>query len=204
MGEQQNRTADRSTSSRLMPNETTLRAGDRNCTQNLSIPSLEKYDSFSANLWWWKFVQYTKMTKDINLSTMTNSKEILPQNRDQLELVKKDTILWAIGQSALTEMTKTVREREPSALLLNKLYTLFRLHFTRERNVQPNRADFFDLKREPNEAAADVWKRILDVEKNCEDARIISAVQKRTVHQIQVGPLPRSDDSSEEPKDNRD
>ena len=99
---------------------------------------------------------------------MTNSKEVLSQFRDQLELEIKDTILWAIGQSALTEMTKTVREREPSALLLYKLYTLFRLHFTPERNVKHGRADFFDLKRETNETAAEVWRRILDVEKNWE------------------------------------
>ena len=157
-GSQQNRSTDQSTSNRSLPNDQTLRTGDRTCTQKLSIPSLEKYDSSSANLWWRKFVQYIKMTKDIDLSTMTNSKEILPQYREQLEMDIKDTFLWAIGQSALTEMTKMVREREPSILPLHKLYTLFRLHFTPERNVQHSRADFFDLKREINETAADVWK----------------------------------------------
>ena len=65
-------------------------------------------------------------------------------------------------------MTKMVREREPSSPPLYKLYTLFRLHFTHERNVQHSRADFFDLKREDGESAVDVWKRILEVEKNCE------------------------------------
>ena len=135
-GSQQNRTTDQSTSSRSLPNDQTLRTGDRTCTQELSRPSLEKYDSPSANLWWRKFVQYIKMTKDIDLSTMTNSKEILPQYREQLELEIKDTFLWAIGQSALTETTKTVREREPSTIPLHKLCTLFRLHFTPERNVQ--------------------------------------------------------------------
>ena len=78
--------------------------------------SLEKHDSSSANFWWRKFVQYRKITWDIDLSIMTDSKEILPQFRDQLELEIKDTFLWAIGQSALTEITKTLRERKPSAL----------------------------------------------------------------------------------------
>ena len=72
-------------------------------------------------------------------------------------------------------MTKTVREREPSSLPLNKLYTLFRLHFTPERNVHHSRADFFDLKWQVGETAADVWKRILDVEKNCEFETITAA-----------------------------
>ena len=104
---------------------------------------------------------------------MTNYKEILPQYREQLEQEIKDTFLWAIGQSALTELSKTVSEH--SFLPLHKLYTLFRLHFTPERNVQHRRADFFDLKREINETAADVWKRILDVEKNCNFEAITAA-----------------------------
>ena len=106
---------------------------------------------------------------------MTNNKEILPKNRDQLEMKIKDIVLWSTGQNAITEMTKAVREREPTSLPLYKLYTLFRLHFTPERNVQHSRDDFFDLKREDEESAADVWKRILEVEKNCESETISAA-----------------------------
>ena len=46
------------------------------------------------------------------------------------------------GQNALTEMTKTAREREPSSLPLYKLYTLFRLHYIPEKNGRHNRANF--------------------------------------------------------------
>ena len=151
----------------LLPNDTMNRTADRTCTQKLTIPTLEKQDQTNASMWWRKFVQYKKMTKDVDLSNMTTSKEILPQNRNQLEADIKDICILAIGQKAITEMTKTVREREPSSLSLHKLYTLFRLHFTPERNVHNSRADFFDLKREDGETAADVWKRILEVNKNC-------------------------------------
>ena len=96
---------------------------------------------------------------------MTNNKDILPQYCDQLETDTIDNFIWAIEQNAITEMIKTVREREPSSLPLYKLYTLFRLHFTPERNVHHSRADFFDSKRKDGETAADVWKRILEVEK---------------------------------------
>ena len=158
-----------------LPNDTLNRTSERRCTQKLTIPTLEKQDDTNANMWWRKFVQYKKMTKDLDLSKMTNNKVILPKYREQLETETKDILLWAIGQNAITEMTKTVREREPSSLLLYKLYTLFRLHFTPERNVQHSRADFFDLKREDGESAADVWKRILEVEKNCEFETITAA-----------------------------
>ena len=139
-GSQQNRATDQSTSSRSLPNDQTLRTGDRTCTQKLSIPSLEKYDSSSANLWWRKFVQYIKMTKDIDLSTMTNSKEILPQYREQLEMDIKDTFLWAIGQIALTEMTKTVRTRTQHLTITQTIHTIpFTFHSREERSTQSSR-----------------------------------------------------------------
>ena len=93
-----------------LPNDTLNRTNERTCTQKLTIPTMQVY--INANMWWRKFVQNIKMTKDLDLSKMTNNKEILPQYRDQLETEKKDKILWAIGQNAITEMTKRVRERE--------------------------------------------------------------------------------------------
>ena len=134
----------------------------------LPIPILEKNDHTSAKLWWRKFVQYIKMTCDIDLSTMTNSKEILPQFRERLEEEIKYVFIWAIGQSAITEMTKTVREKEPNSLPSYRLYTLFRLHVIPERDKQHSRADFFNLRRVWGESAAETWKRILETGKNCE------------------------------------
>ena len=64
-------------------------------------------------------------------------------------------------------MTKTVREREPNSLPLHRFYALFRLRFIPERNKHHSTADFFNLKREPGDLAADTWKRITEIEKNC-------------------------------------
>ena len=74
--------------SQSLPNNTTTRSGERTATQKLPFPILEKNDHTSAKLWW------------------RNSKEILPQFREQLEEEIKDVFIWAIGQSAITEMTK--------------------------------------------------------------------------------------------------
>ena len=77
----------------LLPNDTMNRTADRARTQKLTIPTLEKQDQTNASMWWRKSVQYIKMTKDKDLSTMTRSKEILPQNRDQYEADIKKTLL---------------------------------------------------------------------------------------------------------------
>ena len=114
-----------------------------------------------------------KMAKKIDLSTMTNNKEKLLQYHDRLETEIKDIFIRTIGQNAFTEITKTVREREPSSLPLHKRYTLFRPG----RNVHHSRAGFFDLKRENGETAADVWKRKPEVEKNCDFETITAAAE---------------------------
>ena len=140
------RTVDRTQVTETTVNQT-LRTNDRTTKQKLSIPSLEKKDSQNARLWWRRFVQYVKMTHELDLSEMTTDKEIKPEYRDRLEQDLKDTFIWALGESAIKEMTRTVREKDPNNLPLHKLYALFRLHFTPERNKHHSRADFFELKK---------------------------------------------------------
>ena len=94
-------------------------------------------------------------TKDLDLSTMVT------EHREKLEEDIKDLFIWAIGQNAMSKMTKTTRERETANIPLHQLYKLFRLHFTPEKNKHHSRADFFGIKREKGETAADVWKKLL-------------------------------------------
>ena len=54
----------------IPPNETMNRTVDRTCTQKLTIPTLEKQDQANASMWWRKFVQHIKMTKDIDLENI--------------------------------------------------------------------------------------------------------------------------------------
>ena len=96
--------------------------------------------------------QNDKGHRFVNHDQLKRDTATIPRPR---ELEIKDTFLWAIGQRALTEMTKTVREQDLSALPLHKVYTLSRLHFILERNVQHSRANCFELKREANETTAD-------------------------------------------------
>ena len=44
---------------------------------------------------------------------MTTDREILEQYRAELEERIKDLFIWALGESAITEMTPTVRDNHP-------------------------------------------------------------------------------------------
>ena len=89
---------------------------------------------------------------------MTTDREILPNYRDDLEHRIEGLFIWALGESFITEMTRTVRDNDPKKMDINHLYSLFRLHFIPERyNFQ------------------DVWTRRLQVEKNCEFENVTPA-----------------------------
>ena len=53
-------------------------------------------------------IQYVKMTQDIDLNNMTTDEDILPEFREELEIKIKDIFIWALGEAAVTERTKTV------------------------------------------------------------------------------------------------
>ena len=144
--------------------EESKRKGRTKPQQKITLPILKKKTIQESKLWWRRFIQYVKMTHDIDLYNMTTDKEILPGFRDELEVKIKDIFIGALGEAAVTEMTKTVRDNDPNKMNINQLYALFRLHFIPERNKFHSRADFFGITREPNEMAEDVWTRILQTE----------------------------------------
>ena len=99
----------------------------------------------------------------------------LPNHRDDLEHRIKDLFIWALGEAAITEMTRTVKDNDPNKMDINQLYSLFRLHVIPERNKFHSRPDFFGITIEKHESAEDVWTRILQVEKNSEFGNVTAA-----------------------------
>ena len=95
---------------------------------------------------------------------MTTDLEISPNYRDDLEHRIKDLIIWALGESATTKMTRTVRGKNPNRIDINQLNSLFRLHFIPERSKFHSRFLWYNKRKNTK----DVWTRVLQVEKNCE------------------------------------
>ena len=121
-----------------LPNDTMKRTTERTCIRKCTIPTLEKQDYTNANMWWRKCLQYLKMIKDLDVSTMTNNKKILPPYGDQLETEIKGIFLWGIGQNAVTEMTKrSERERAELTTVVQTRYIIpTTLHTGEKRPTQ--------------------------------------------------------------------
>ena len=124
--------------------------------QKITLSTIEKRGIQEAKLWLRRITQYIKMTQNFDLNEMTTDREIVQKYRVDLEHRIKDLFIWALGKSAITEVTRTVRDNDPNRMDINQLYSLFRLHFIPERNQFHSRADFFAITREKHETAKDV------------------------------------------------
>ena len=101
--------------------------------QMITLPTFENRGILEAKLWSVDS-QYIKMTQNIDLNIMTTDREILEQNPIEFEKRNKDLFIWALGESAITEMRRTVRDNDPNRMDNNQEYSLFKLHFFPERN----------------------------------------------------------------------
>ena len=99
--------------------EESERKGRNKHHQKITLPIFEKKTIQEAKLWWKRFIKYVKMTQDLDLNNMTTDEEILPEFRDELEIKIKDIFIWALGEAAVTEMTKTVRD-DPNMMNINQ------------------------------------------------------------------------------------
>ena len=95
---------------------------------------------------------------------------------------------------------KDRRERGPNSLPLHRFYPLFRLHFFPQRNKHHSSADFINLKKEHRESAAYTWKRILELEKNCEFEEIKAAETLASKFQSVIGKTTREKDQKKKIK----
>ena len=92
--------------------------------QKITLPIFEKQTIQEAKLRWRRFIQYAKKTQYIDLNTMTTEKEVIAEHRDELEIKIKDVSIWAPGEAAVTEMTKTVTDKDPNKTNRNQLFSL--------------------------------------------------------------------------------
>ena len=72
------------------------------------LPTFEKRGNQETKLWWRRFTKYIQMTQNIDLNIMTTDREILERYRAELKERIKDLFIRALGESAITDMTRTV------------------------------------------------------------------------------------------------
>ena len=115
-------------------------------------------------MWWEQISEYIHLTYNGNLD------ELMDQGTDQMD---PHTVYHiALGPKAKHEIMRGQWGRELKHVDLSELLKLFKKTFIPARNVFHSRAQFFSIKQEDNDTLDKYWKRLVDIERNCEFNRI--------------------------------
>ena len=79
----------------------------------------------------------------------------------------QDDFLWGIGQKALYQMTRAEYKTVPDKIAIKYLFRLFNEYFLPKRNTYHNRREFFWPKQTETETPEDFWRRLIEIEKEC-------------------------------------
>ena len=65
-------------------------------------------------------------------------------------------------------MTKSAYGENPNEMKITRLIKLYREHFIPKRNALYSRGDFFWSKQKPDETPEEHWKKLIEIEENCD------------------------------------
>ena len=72
-----------------------------------------------------------------------------------------------MGPEALYQITRAEYKTEPDSIKIKDLIRLYTEHYLPKRNTYHNRGDFFWAKQSENETPEEFWRRLIEIEKEC-------------------------------------
>ena len=79
----------------------------------------------------------------------------------------QDDFAWGIGPEALYQITRAEYKTEPDKIAIKELIRLFNEYFLPKRITYHNRGEFFWTKQTEAETPEDFWRRLTEIEKEC-------------------------------------
>ena len=116
---------------------------------------------------WWE-----QVSENIHVTYNRNLDELMDQGIDRMDPhtvyhIKGD-VIWALGPKAKHEIMRGQWGKELKDIDLPELLKLFKKTLIPARNVFHSRAQFFNIQQEDNETLDEYWKRLVDIERQCE------------------------------------
>ena len=155
-------------STRTNNNQTTTSERMEKTKYKIPILSDRETDLTKTNpkMWWEQIAEYIHLTYNRNIE------EIIDEGTEYVDPhtayhIKGDVIL-ALGPKAKHEIMSGQWGRELEDVNLPELLTLFKKTFLPAGNVFHSRAQFFNMKPEDSETLDEYWKRLVDIERNCD------------------------------------
>ena len=138
---------------------------ERNIVPNLEAKATDGNPVFTPRQWLERFRQFCKREHKIDITPLMKGEEITNWSGKK-QTVQVDFI-WGVGPEALYQITRAEYKTEPDSIKILDLIRLFTEFYMPKRNTYHNRGDFFWAKQTEEETPEEFWRRLIEIEKEC-------------------------------------
>ena len=83
------------------------------------------------------------------------------------EKLFQEDFIWGVGPEALYQITRAENKTDPDSINIKDLLRLFLEYYLPKRNTYHKRGDFFWAKQTEEETPKEFWRRLIEVESEC-------------------------------------
>ena len=98
---------------------------------------------------------------------MINGEDVTETGWTGKEKAIQEDFIWGVGPEALYQITRAEYKTDSDSIKIKDLIRLFLEYYLPKRNTYHNRGDFFWAKQTEEETPEDFWRRLIEIEKEC-------------------------------------
>ena len=140
--------------------------------KNIIVPTLETKTTdanpvFTPRQWLERFKQLTKQEHKPDITLLLKGEEITDSGWAAKEQSKQEDFIRGVGPEALFQITRAKYKTDPDSIKIKDLIRLYTEYYLPKRNTYRNRRDFFWAKQSEEETPEEFWRRLIEIEEEC-------------------------------------
>ena len=140
---------------------------EKNTVPNLEAKATDGNPVFTPREWLERFRQFCKREHNMDITPLVKGENMTDSGWSAKEQAIQEDFLWGVGPEALYQITRAEYKTEPDSIKVKDLIRLFTEFYMPKRNTYHNRGDFFWAKQTEEETPEDFWRRLIEIEKEC-------------------------------------
>ena len=140
---------------------------ERNTVPNLEAEATDGNPVFTPEQWLERFRQFCKREHKIDIAPLLKGEEFTEANWTGKEQAVQEDFIWGVGPEALYQIRRAENKTEPDSIKIKDLIRLFTEFYMPKKNTYHNRGDFFWAKQTEDETPKEFWRRLIEIEKEC-------------------------------------
>ena len=140
---------------------------EKNIVPNLEARATDGNPVFTPRQWLERFRQFCKREHKIDIAPLLKGEDVTDTGWAGKEQIIQEDFLWGVGPEALYQITRAKYKTEPDSMKVKDLIRLFTEFYMPKRNTYHNRGDFFWAKQTEEETPEEFWRRLVEIEKEC-------------------------------------